>query len=254
MFGDHFYNATIRKIVTVFGTLFNDIKIVRTSNGEVQQIKRVPLAYGPRDKFLTRISQMPNFEETKIGIKLPRMSFEMTSIEYDSLQKLPKMNQLTQASDDPTIKKSIYTYTPYKIGMQLNILTNNQDDALQVVEQILPFFQPEFTVTINDQEDFGIKSDVPVVLNGVSFSEEYEGDFMARRAIIYTLDFTMNAKFYGPVTDRSIIREVNIDINDAQTLGFYEEYNAEVNPSDAGPDDEYTIDEGWDTIDNDEQD
>lgn len=243
MFGDHFYHASIRKSVSVFGTLFNNIKVVRKdSSDEVVQIKRVPLAYGPREKFLSRIANVPELDDSKIAIKLPRMSFEISSISYDSAIKLPKLNKVTADSSDPTVKQSIYAATPYKIGMSLSILTNNQDDALQIVEQILPYFQPDYTVTINDQTDIGIKSDIPIVLNSVSFEDSYDGDFMSRRAIIYTLDFTMNVKFYGPVTDRNIIREVNIDINNAETLGFIEEYNATLDSND-------NVVEDWDDVD-----
>lgn len=246
MFGDHFYHASIRKAVSVFGTIFNNIKVVRTdSSDEVRQIKRVPLAYGPREKFLSRIANKPDFEDPKIAIKMPRMSFEITSISYDSSQKLNRLNKITAASDDPTVRKTVYAATPYKIGMSLSILALNQDDALQIVEQILPYFQPDYTVTINDQTDIGIKSDVPIVLNSVSFEDTYEGDFVSRRAIIYTLEFTMNLKFYGPVSDRNIIQEVNIDINNAETLGFIEEYNATLDSNDS-------VIEDWDNVDDNE--
>lgn len=207
--GQYFYNQTMKKTVAVFGTIFNNIKIVRQGTGET----RVPLAYAPRKKFLARIqADTVAATDKSIAIKLPRMSFEITSIDFDSSTKLNKMNKRVLTSQTSTTTKStIMQSVPYNIGMQLNIFAKNQDDALQIFEQILPTFTPEYTVAIKELEGPGTVTDVPIILNGTSFSDDYEGDFQTRRTIIYTLDFTMKVRFAGGVdTSSSIIRTVDV--------------------------------------------
>ncbi len=204
--GNYFYNATVKRIVSVFGTIFNNIKIKR--HGSKFNTLHVPIAYGPRSKFLARIREESNLTDQKVALKLPRMSFELTSIDYDSTIHLNKLNKLTSGSnlrDRTTILQSV----PYNIGMQLNIYAKNQDDVLQIVEQILPTFTPEYTVTIKEIEGPGSKTDVPFILNSISFQDDYEGDFTTRRAIIYTLDFTIKARFSaGAVEGQKIIKRV----------------------------------------------
>lgn len=253
MLSDHFYHGSIRKIVAVFGTLFNDLKVVRTdSDGSVRQITRVPLAYGPIQKFLARIQDRPNLTDPKVAIKLPRMSFEITSLTYDATSKHNRMQTIAVPSEDPTQKRTLYAAAPYKISLQLNIMAKNQDDALQLIEQIIPYFQPEYTVTINEIPEIGIKSDMPIVMTGITMQEDYEGDFASRRAIIYTLDFETRVKFYGPIDQRSVIKKVIVDINDTENNKFFEEYIAEINPYNSGPDDQYEIIETIDFIDDNE--
>ena len=136
--GVHFYHATIKRIVSVFGTIFNNIVVGRHSGNKISNISRVPISYGPRQKFLSRINQ--NLEEQRVAIKLPRMSFEITSIEYDTSTKLNRLNKTITTGDSPGNRNSMFQSVPYTLGMQLNIMAKNQEDALQILEQILPTF------------------------------------------------------------------------------------------------------------------
>lgn len=218
MFSGHFYHATIRKVVSVFGTLFNNISVVRKDgSGNVVNITRVPLAYGPKQKFLARLDEQPDLNNTKVAIKLPRMSFEIISMTYDSSIKTNRNNMLMVTNNAGT-QRAVRNYAPYRIGFQLSIMAKNQDDALQCMEQILPYFQPEYTVTVKDLDDLEVKTDLPFVLTGVQMTDDYEGDFVNRRAIIYTLDFETRVRFYGPVSDRVVIKDVIVNLNDTETL------------------------------------
>jgi len=205
--GQYFYNQTMKKAVAVFGTIFNNIKIVRQGGS----MERVPLAYGPKAKFLARINtERDQAEKQSIAIKLPRMSFEITSISYDTTAKLNRMNKRMFPVSGSSIKKtSVMQSVPYKLGMQLNILATNQDDALQIFEQILPSFTPEYTIAIKNMEGPDTSTDVPIVLNGVSFSDEYEGSFETRRTLVYTLEFEMRVRFAGTTSEGKIIRIVD---------------------------------------------
>jgi len=241
MFGDHFYHATMRKSVAVFGTLFNNLKVARkASDGSILNQIRVPLAYGPKQKFLARLDQETGFDAT-MAIKLPRMAFEITGISLDTTQKLAKRNQITEThASDVTKKKTIKHYTSYDIAMSLYIMAKNQDDGLQIVEQILPYFSPEYNVTITPVSGFNHKQDVAIILGGVQIEDQYEGDFVERRVLIYQLDFTMKMKFYGPTGDQGIIREVNIDFHDKDvTTALFEEMDFTVGASDDA--DDYTV-------------
>ena len=186
MLGSYFYNATIKRVVSVFGTIFNNITVARHNGNTITNVSRVPLSYGPRQKFLSRIREEANLSTNQIAIKLPRMSFEITSIDYDAAAKLNKMNKIVSGNEVNT-RTSIFQSVPYTISMELNIYAKNQDDALQIVEQIIPTFTPDYTVTIKDIEGPGSKTDVPFILNSVTFQDDYDGDFTTRRAIIYTL-------------------------------------------------------------------
>ena len=233
MFGGHFYHATMRKSVAVFGTLFNNMNVIRKdgSGGILSQIK-VPLAYGPKQKFLARLDQEAGFD-APLAIKLPRMAFEITSLEIDDTQKLQKKNKIVEThASDITKRKTISHYTSYNIGMSLYILTKNQDDGLQLVEQILPYFQPDYTVTIKPVDNFDLKQDVPIVLDSVSIDDQYEGEFTERRVLTYQLDFTMKMKFYGPTADVGLIREINVDIEKFGTTNIMEEIDFTVGATD----------------------
>ena len=212
--GVHFYHATIKRIVSVFGTIFNNIRVGRHNGDKISNIARVPISYGPRQKFLARVNE--KLDEQKVAIKLPRMSFEITSIDYDTSTKLNRMNTtlLPTDSNDPLKRKTQKQTVPYILGMQLNIMARNQEDALQVLEQILPTFTPEYTVTIKDIEGPGSKTDVPFILNSVSLQDDYEGDFQGRRTIIYSLDFTVKIRFAPDTSDTNIIKKVETHIAD----------------------------------------
>ena len=243
MFGDHFYHATMRKSVAVFGTLFNNLKVARkAADGSVLNQVRVPLAYGPKQKFLSRLDQETGFDAT-MAIKLPRMGFEITGLTLDTTQKMPKRNVISEThASDITKKKTIKHYTSYDIGMSLYIMAKNQDDGLQIVEQILPYFSPEYSVTITPVSGFNYKQDVSVVLGGVQIDDQYEGDYTERRVLIYQLDFTMKMKFFGPTGDGAVIREVNIDFHDKDvTTAMFEEMDFTVGATDTA--DSFTITE-----------
>ena len=213
--GTHFYHATIKRIVSVFGTLFNNITVGRHGSGNnISNVRKVPISYGPSQKFITRMNK--DLDGQKVAIKLPRMSFEITSIEYDTTTKLNRLNTtLTSGTNNsPRTRNKMYQSVPYTIGMQLNILARNQEDALQIVEQIIPTFSPEYTVTIKDIEGTGSKTDVPFILNGISFDDTYEGDYQGRRTLTYTMDFTIRARFAPNTSNVNIIRKVETEIAD----------------------------------------
>lgn len=232
MFGGHFYHASIRRTIAAFGNIFNDIKILRVDgDGEVKNITRVPLAYGPRQKFLARLADTGSFKDTvNVAMKLPRMSFQIGTITYDAAAQVNKMNQVRYGTIADGKQKAVYTHTPYKMSIDLNIMAKNQDDALQILEQILPYFQPDYTITIKEVPEIGLKTDVPVVLSGVTMTDEYEGNFETRRVIIYTLSFDLRVRFYGPVREKEVILTSSVDVNSLDTFGFLEEVTAEGNP------------------------
>ena len=243
MFGDHFYHATMRKSVAVFGTLFNNLRVIRkAADGSVLNQVRVPLAYGPKQKFLARLDQETGFDAT-MAIKLPRMAFEMTSLTIDTTQKMPKRNKIVELhASDVTKKKTIKHWTSYDIGMSLYIMAKNQDDGLQIVEQILPYFTPEYNVTITPVNGFTHKQDVAIILGGVNIDDQYEGDFTERRVLIYQLDFVMKMKFYGPTGNQGVIREINIDFKDKGNVSdIMEQIDITINPTTADENDNYTV-------------
>ena len=212
MLGTYFYHEIMRKTVIGFGTLFNDIKIRhKDSSGSSISEKRVALAYGPMQKFLARLEQQADLNRPTQKIELPRMSFEMNNVAYDSTRKAG-ITQTFKASDGTNLKK-VFMPVPYNIGFELNIMTKLNDDALQIVEQILPYFQPSFNLTIDLVNVIGEKRDCPIVLDNISFSDDYEGDFASRRALIYTLNFTAKTYLFGPIADTSegLIKKVQVD-------------------------------------------
>jgi len=219
MFGTHFYHKKIRKAVSAFGTMFNNIYVLRTNsaNQVISQVK-VPLSYAPKQKYLDRIRENPDLDnDTKVAIKLPRMSFEIVSFNYDQSRQLQKTNNFFQAGSSNTIRNRFYSFVPYSINFQLSIYAKSQDDALQIVEQILPFFNPQYTLTMKPFEDYpDIKEDIPITVVGVNFADDYEGPMEARRTIIYTLDFDMKINLYGPIKETGIITKSIADIYEIQ--------------------------------------
>lgn len=247
--GKYFYNQTLKKAVAVFGTLFNHIKIVQTGGTET----RVPISYGPREKFLARISADTVAAGDKtIAIKLPRMSFEISSIDFDSTSKLNKFNKrCLPISGESSKVNTVMQSVPYTLTMTLNIYAKNQDEALQVFEQILPVFAPEYTVAIKDMEGPGTITDVPIVLTGTDIQDDYEGDFQTRRSIIYSLTFSMKIRFAGGVSEGRPIRTVDTffyaDTENRQTLKTNDPYGQENVRVAVGTNDEPPID-STDTI------
>tara|TARA_B100000686_G_scaffold195463_1_gene202392 strand:+ start:1376 stop:2218 length:843 start_codon:yes stop_codon:yes gene_type:complete len=211
MLGTYFYHEIIRKTVIAFGTLFNDVHIRhQDSTGKDIGEMKVPISYGPKQKFLARIQQQPELNKA-IAMTLPRMSFEMNNIQYDPTRK-SGISQTFKAVDDKKLKK-VFMPVPYNLGFELNILTKLQDDSLQIVEQILPFFQPGFNLTIDLVKQIGERRDVPMVLDSITFTDDYEGNFETRRALIYTLNFTAKTYMFGPIADSTdgLIRKVQLD-------------------------------------------
>ena len=240
MLGQQFYHETMRKIVVSFGTLFNNIQIVRkNSSGAVVQSMKVPLAYGPQQKFLARLNSDPSLA-SKVAVTLPRLGFEMNGITYDPSRKLnrvQKFRKVKTSANDADKLDTQYMPVPYNINFTLYAMAKNSDDALQIVEQILPFFQPDYTLTINDMADMGIKRDVPIILNDVSYEDNYQGDFTERRAIIYTMTFTAKFYLYGPVTSSSVIKTVQVDqYTDLEDKSPKREQRYTVTPSPASAD------------------
>ena len=243
---EYFYNEILRKTIISFGTLFNDLTVKQ----EDSTIK-VPLAYGPTQKFLARLEQQANLDKP-VQITLPRMSFEMTSISYDSTRK-SGITQTFRAVDNNDKMKKVFMPVPYNIGFELSILSKLNDDALQIVEQILPYFQPSFNITVDLVESIGEKRDIPVVLNSVSFQDDYEGDFSTRRALIYTLRFTAKTYLFGPVADNpeGLIRKVIVDTysdTNTQTAKREMRYTVVPDPIDANPGDDFGFSETFETF------
>ena len=254
MLGTYYYHEIIRKTIIAFGTLFNDLDIHhKDGSGNTNSVIKVPLAYGPAQKFLARLEQQANLDKP-VQITLPRMSFEMTSIEYDASRKTG-ITQTFRAVDENTSKmKKVFMPVPYNIGFELSIFCKLNDDALQIVEQILPYFQPAFNLTIDLIESIGEKRDIPVVLNSVEMQDDYEGDFSTRRALIYTLRFTAKTYLFGPVADNpeGLIRKVIVDMYaDTNTTTAKREvrYTAVPDPIDADPGDDFGFTETWEYLD-----
>ena len=320
MFGTYFYNKNIRNIVILFGTVFNDISVRRvTSAGVVQEEFKIPIAYGPSEKFLVRLRELTDVSKGKVGLTLPRMSFEFTSITYDPARKLQTTKRhkaikslgtveginlvsggsgyasvptvkfsgggaTTQATatatvvdgsitialdtggagytSTPTIKitgggganataianldvstttfSSVYNPVPYNFDFTLSVMVKNSDDGTQILEQILPYFTPEYHVTMNEMSELGIKRDIPIIFTGLSTEDSYEGDFLTRRALIHTLTFVVQGFLYGPTTDMGIIREVDVNkYNSTVSSNKLGNTNVKPDPLTADLDDDY---------------
>ena len=248
MLGTYYYHEIIRKTIIGFGTLFNNIYVKHqdSNNATVQEMK-VPLAYGPSQKFLARLEQQPDLNKM-VAITLPRMSFEMTDISYDATRK-SGITQTFKAVDSRDSKlKKVYMPVPYNIGFELSIMCKLNDDALQIVEQILPYFQPSFNLTVDLVQSIGEKRDIPIVLSNVSFVDDYEGDYATRRALIYTLRFEAKTYLFGPVAESSegLIKKVIVDTAmDTNTATAKREmrYTVEPDPITASPGDDFGFSE-----------
>lgn len=241
MFGQYFYNQHLRKAVAIFGTLFNNINTVkRDQAGNVLSNSKVPLAYGPKQKFLARLREEPDLLAPEVAIRLPRMSFEITSVSYDTQAKVSKNIKLQTPS--PRGASTIYTGAPYVLGMQLNIIGKTQDEVLQITEQILPYFNPEYIVTVREIPEINLTRDIPITLQSVTMSDDYEGEFETRRSLIYTLDFNMKISFFGPVQkDVGVIKDSTVNFRDYDNSKKISAVNTQVVPLGANADDPHTI-------------
>ena len=210
---EYFYNEIFRRTIISFGSLFNDIEIKQEdSSGNVNNQFRVPLAYGPTQKFLARITQQPELNKS-VSLSLPRMSFEFIGLTYDPSRKVTQTQKFKKAlTSDKTSIQTAYMPVPYNMEFELAIMTKLNDDMLQIIEQILPYFQPAYTMSVNLVESIGEKRDIPVTLESISMNDDYEGDFSTRRALVYTLRFSAKTYLFGPVSSANsdIVKKVSI--------------------------------------------
>jgi hypothetical protein len=213
MFGTFFYNETTKRAVSIFGTLFNNLTVKKIKeDGTVITEQKVPISYGPKQKFLQRLAEEPNLNDNnRTAISLPRIAFELSGYEYDPARqqnKLIRHQKMTLESADTSNRAYQYQPAPYNLSFTLSILAKNMSDALQIVEQIIPYFQPEYTVTMKMIDSMTDYRDVPIVLNSVELADTYEGDFTERRVIEYNLSFTMQLNYFGPVYTGKVIKNV----------------------------------------------
>ena len=228
MFGTYFYNETIKRCVSVFGTMFNNIQYKKVkADGTVLTSPIVPLSYGPKQKFLDRLAEEPNLSDrNRSAISLPRMAFELTGFEYDVQRQQNKLirSVKNQYESDTTKRGFQYAPAPYNLNFTLSILTKNMNDALQIVEQILPFFSPQYTLTMKPFSEYqDLLEDIPITLQGVSYLSDFEGPMEQRSVLQYVLDFEMKTAFYGPIDKgKSVIQKsiVNYDLDQADSAGF----------------------------------
>jgi hypothetical protein len=222
MFGSTWNHDTLRKYVIIFGTVFNNIWITRdSSTGESIQTLKVPLSYGPKEKFLARLDGNPDLAN-KVGVVLPRISFEMTSFVYDTERKLNTLNRFyKQPTNNGTDDRISYQYmpVPYNITFEMSIMVKNAEDGTRIIEQILPYFTPEWTASVNLIPEIDVTMDIPIILNDINVTDTYEGSFEQRRAIIWNLSFTMKAYVFGPTKKSGLIKfvEANIHLGDSIT-------------------------------------
>ena len=248
MFGEHFYHKQIRNTVIAFGTIFNNINIKRTdSSGNPLQNIKVPLSYSPREKFITRLEQQSSLtgSDSSVAITLPRMAFDITGYSYDASRKLNKNQRVgvPTTNADTTKLNAQYSPVPYDVSFELGVYTSNSDDGLQVIEQILPYFQPDYTVTMIESSIMDTKRDIPFILEGVDYSDSYAGDLTTTRRIEYTLRFTAKIYLYGPISTSAIIKTVSADLYDNtsdQSPSRSERVTVTPNPTTADKDDTYT--------------
>ena len=217
---EYFYNEILRSCIIGFGSLFNDIEVHHTNDNGTQSVIQVPIAYGPTQKFLARMQQEANLNRP-VQMTLPRMSFEFTSLQYDPTRKTTKNQSFLTTTPDGSQVKRTYAPVPYNMGFTLSIYTKLNDDMLQVIEQILPYFQPHYNLSIKFLGNLNEIRDIPVNLDSINMDDDYEGNFETRRALIYTLTFTLKTYLYGPVTDVSgdIIKKVTIGYSALSTDG-----------------------------------
>lgn len=215
-----FYHGIIRKTIVGFGSLFSSIYIDRKQgdsvNGTTIQRVQVPLAYAPKEKWLVRIDSDPNLENNTY-VTLPRMSFEITGYSYDSTRKTNRMQKIT-CGVGTTSMNTLYTPVPYNIDISLYVLTKTQEDGLQIIEQILPTFTPEYTLAIKTVEDMNLVLDVPVILNSISVQDDYDGDFQTRRFVTHTLNFTLKTNLFGPLSNQGVITQVGANVGQNEDL------------------------------------
>lgn len=211
MFKQVYYHSMIRKYVTLFGTLFDTISITRTDkNNHLTSFIKVPITYSPKEKMLARLNADPDIDRQTAGVTLPVMAFEMTSMSYDGSRKLGTVNKVVNTlPGDPNKLRYQYNPVPYNIGFRLYIMVKNAEDGTKIVEQILPYFTPDWTTTVELIPDMQITMEIPVILESISQEDSYEGSFTERRSLTWTLDFTLKGYIFGPIKTGAIIKYAN---------------------------------------------
>lgn len=244
MLGQTWYNEHIKRLVSIFGTLFNNLHVQRKDNaGVVAKDIRVPLSYGPKQKWLTRLEQDAEANR-QTEISLPRMGFELSGLSYASGRKLATVNQNYKSASNNDYIVSQYNPVPYDFSFDLWIMSKNMDDGLMILEQIVPYFTPQFTVTIKESEDLSITKDVPIILKSINPQDNYEGTIEDRRVLIWDLKFTVESHLYPPVKNSKIIKKAIVNTIVDTTVpgaGGRQYYSVAVNPSTAGVNDNYTL-------------
>jgi hypothetical protein len=214
MFGHGFYyHGIIRKYVIMFGNMFNDLRLTRyNSSGVIEQIMEIPISYGPKERFLIRLREDPSLNK-KVAVQLPRLSFELLSVSYDSTRTFNKSFRNSSIGTTNNELKTQFTAVPYNFEFALYGMFANNEDAVQVLEQILPFFRPEWTHSLKLIPEMGEYYDIPTVLTSVDMQDTYDSDFTSRRSIIYTWNFTVKGYLFGPISNRGIIKRTQIDFS-----------------------------------------
>lgn len=217
-----FYHEHIRRAIVAFGMIFNNIRVARkTEEGDIAQVMRVPLAYSTKQKFISRIAQIPDAESRgEVAIVLPRMGFEIQQLSFDPSRKVSPIqrNKAVGEGDNANTVRSTFVSTPYNMSLSLYVFAKNQEDGLQIIEQIIPFFSPDFNVTVNELPEIGIKRDIKITLDSIDYEDSYEGELADRQSIIWTLNFTMRLNFYGDVTNVGIIKQSISNLYENESL------------------------------------
>lgn len=234
MYETPFYHGIIRKTIVGFGSLFSNIKIERKEGGSVNgttvQTLKVPIGYAPKEKWIVRIDSDPTLENHTYT-SLPRISFEITGYSYDSVRKTNRMQQI-KCGEGISSLNTLNSPVPYNLDISLYILTKTQEDALQIIEQILPTFTPEYTLSINAVPEMNVVQDIPIILNSISVQDDYDGDFTTRRFVTHTLTFTLKLNLFGNTSTNGIITTVNANINDIITQQPLSNYTVIGDPAD----------------------
>jgi len=246
---DPYYHEILKRTVIGFGSMFNDIYLIRKDkSGTLKQKMKIALSYGPKEKFLSRLKEDPNLSKS-VAISLPRIGFELGSFSYDSSRKLNKINtiKIPKKGDDKSVSKQ-FSPVPYNVTFELYVMVKNSDDGIQLIEQILPSFSPSYTMTIKDSSELKNVQDVPVTLESIGYEDSYEGDFATRRAIVYTLSFTASVQLYGPVTTSGVIKKVDTSMYadvPVNSPSRKQTYTAQPDPVSSTENDDFGFTDSW---------
>lgn len=245
--GKIWYHGITRKAIVAFGVMFNNLNIRRRdSSNTVRQTIRIPLSYAPKNKMLSRIARLPNPDYPQVEVTLPRMSFEVIAFEYDGARKINLHNQQRTVISQ-TQAKRIYGPTPYNLTVNLYAYVKNQEDGLQIMEQIVPAFNPDFNVTVTYVPELNIKHDLPIILNSITYDDQYEGQVQDHRMIIWTYTFTLKLYYYGPTETQEVIRQAIVNIfKDPELSARIDKYTVTTDPSTAAPSDDFRFLETFD--------